>query len=147
MPNPGSTSLLSLPCSWRKPPGTNFSCKAKLSECRQHTARSLLILSTNIFPPVFIYSPPCHQVKLQVQPNSWNTSCKLHGTVLDPTQRGWPKFCTLSKLMMFIQKIPRALSSWKVPKYLALNLIMIRWKSMLFWLRLLDYLPHDTTLK
>lgn len=146
VPNQESTSLLFSACYWWMPSSTNLNCKPVFPECRQLTCTFLIDSEHKYFPTSICLLSPRLNYK-------FNQTLETHH--LDFTEQFYAPYnvgglnsaCCQNLRMIFIQKIPRHISSWKLPKYLALNLIMIRFKSMVFSLRIFHHLPHCITLK
>lgn len=120
--------------------------KPVFPECRQLTCTFLIDSKHKYFPTSICLLSPRLNYK-------FNQTLETHH--LDFTQLFYAPYnvgglnsaCCQNLRMIFIQKIPRHISSWKLPKYLALNLIMIRFKSTVFSLRIFHHLLHCSTLK
>lgn len=142
--NQEPTSLLFSPCYWQTPSGTNFSCKIELSV----DATCLHIpywFWARIFSHKYLHSPRLnYKFKQTLETHHLNFTKQFYA----PYNAGGLNSAYCQNLrMIFIQKIPRNISSWQLPKYLALNLIMIRFKTVVFSLWFFEHLSHSTTLK
>ena len=139
---PKTQHLHSFSCCWQMLPGIDFSCKVDRGLSVGNVLPAPYWFWAQIFSHKYCLLSPRLNYK-------FNQTLKTHH--LNFTEQFWTpynvgglNFCTLSKLKndMFIQKIPRDISSWKSPRYLALNLIMIRFKLGLFSQRHLEHLPQ-----
>lgn len=124
-----SPPVLSSTCSRQMLPGTKFHLQAPVLERKQSTCKFCIDFSEHKYFPLGICCIPGYIA--QVHPNSWNISFELHSS--GPIPCGWSNLQTLMKLKNHIyQKISRNVSSWKLQVYLALNPIMIRFKTVHF---------------
>lgn len=132
VPNQESTSLLFPACYRPMPSGTNLNSKPVFPQCRQLLCTFLIDSQHKYFPTSICLLSPRLNYK-------FNQTLETHH--LDFTEQFYAPYnvgglnsaCCQNLRMIFIQKIPRHISSWKLPNYLALNLIMIRFKPMVFW--------------